>query len=116
MKITTNWLVNIKSKEVEDKVNKATKQGLLDSVTDIANDAIQMSPVLTGNNRRSIKFEVGPGKPVAEKELEGAVYGTSGYSGFLEVGTSRMSAQPYFRPALDKNLKNLPNNIKGHLA
>ena len=116
MKITTNWVVNIKTKEVEDKVDRASKQGLLDSVTDIANDAIGMSPILTGNNRRSIKFEVGPGGDVAKKELEGAVYSTSGYGGFLETGTVNMGAQPYFKPALDKNIKNLPNNIKGHMG
>ena len=83
MKITTNWLVNIKSKEVEDKVKKATEQGLKDAVVDIANDAIQMSPIDTGNNRRSIKFEVGPGGEVAKGDLEAAVYSTSGYGGFL---------------------------------
>ena len=83
MKISTKWLVNLKIPEVERKVDKASKQGLLDSVTDIANDAIQGSPIDTGNNRRSIKFEVGPGKEIATKEGEGAVYSTSGYGGFL---------------------------------
>lgn len=116
MKITTDWLVNIKTKEVEDKVNKASQQGLLDSVTDIANDAIQMSPIDTGNNRRSIKYEVGPGKEVAQKDLEGAIYSTSGYGGILETGSVKMSARPYFKPALDRNIKNLPQNIKAHLS
>ena len=116
MKITTNWVTNIKSKEVEDKVKKASQQGLKDSVTDIANDAIKGSPVLTGNNRRSIMFEVGPGGEVAKGDLEGAVYSTSGYGGYLETGTVKMPARPYFKPALDMNLKNLPNNIKGHLS
>ena len=116
MKITTDWLVNIKSKEVEDKVKKATQQGLKDSVTDIANDAIKGSPWLFGNNARSIKYEIGPNKPVAEKELEGAVYSTSGYGGILETGSVKMNPRPYFKPALDKNIKNLPQNIKAHLA
>ncbi len=116
MKITTDWIVNIKVKEVQDKVKKANQQGLKDTVVDIANDAIKGSPVLTGNNRRSIKFEVGPGGEVAKKEGEGAVYSTSGYGGFLETGTVKMPAQPYFKPALDKNIKNLPKNIKGHLG
>ncbi len=115
MKITVDFKLNLKTKEVEDKVKKATKQALKDSVTDIANDAIKMSPVLTGNNRRSIKFEVGPGGEVAKGELEGAVYSTSGYGGFLETGTVNMPAQPYFKPALDMNIKNLPKNIKAHL-
>ena len=115
MKITTNWLLKLKIPEVDDKVEKASRQGLRDSVTDIANDAIKGSPYLTGNNRRSIAFEVGPGGEVAKRELEGAVYSSSGYGGMLETGTVNMPARPYFKPALDRNMKNLPKNIKGHL-
>lgn len=116
MKITTDFKVNLKTKDVERKVERATKQGIQDAVVAIANDAIKLSPVLTGNNRRSIQFEVGPGKPIAQKELEGAVYSTSGYGGYLETGTVKMAAQPYFKPALDKNIKNLPKNIKTNLS
>ena len=116
MKLTTKWDINLKTKEVEDKVKKATQQGLKDVVVDIANDAIKGSPKLTGNNARSIMFEVGPGGEVAKSELEGAVYSTSGYGGILETGSVKMSARPYFKPALDKNAKNLPKNIKVHLG
>jgi len=116
LKIKTDFKVNLKSKEVQDKVEKATKQGIQDAVVAIAGDAIKLSPHVTGNNRRSIMFEVGPGKPVAQGELEGAVYSTSGYGGFLETGTVNMAAQPYFKPALDKNIKNLPKNIKTNLS
>ncbi len=115
MKITTAWIVNLKTKEVETKINKASKQGLKDVVVDIAGDTIKGSPWLTGNNARSIKYEVGPGGEVAKKELEGAIYSTSGYGGFLETGTVKRAAKPYFKPALDKNIKKLPKNIKAHL-
>ena len=114
-KITTKWEVNLNPK-AKAEVEKATKQGLNDTVVDIANDAIQGSPVLTGHNKRSIKYEVGPGGEVAKRELEGAVYSASGYGGFLETGTVKMAAQPYFKPALDKNIKKLPLNIKGHMG
>lgn len=115
MKITTKWVLNLKTKEAQDKVNKASKQGMKDVVIDIANDAIQGSPVDTGNNRRSIKYEVGPGGEVAKEELSGAVYSTSGYGGMLETGTVHRPATPYFKPALDKNIKNLPKEIKAEL-
>ena len=115
VKITTDWALNLKTKEAQDKVNKATKQGMTDIVTDISNDAIQGSPVLTGNNRRSIRYEVGPGKEVAKEELSGAIYSTSGYGGMLETGTATMPARPYFKPALDKHIKNLPKGIKANL-
>ncbi len=115
MKITSKWIFNLKTKEVQTKVNKATKQGLKDVVVDITNEAIRLSPVLTGNNRRSIKYEVGPLGEIAKDELSGAVYSTSGYGGYLETGTVNMPAQPYFKPALDKNIKKLPVGIKANL-
>jgi len=99
---------------VRDKLNKLSKTiekameaGLKDTIVDIANDAIKGSPVLTGNNRRSIRYE--------SKGLTASTFSTSGYGGYLETGTSKMGAQPYFKPALDANLPNLGKNIKGHL-
>lgn len=115
-KISVDIKLNLKTKEATDKVEKATKQGMKDVVTDIAGDTIKGSPVLTGHNRRSIKFEVGPDGEVAKKEGEGAVYSTSGYGGILETGSVKMPARPYFKPALDKHAKSLPKNIKVHLG
>lgn len=108
MKLDIKFITNLKTKEATNKVEKASEQGLKDVITDIASDAIKGSPVDTGHNRRSIMFEA--------KELEGSVYSTSGYGGYLETGTRFMPAQPYFKPALDKNIKNLPKNIKVHLG
>ncbi len=107
MKFKTDVIMNLKTKEVRDKVNKATEKAIKDVVVDIANDAIKGSPVDTGNNRRSIKYEA--------KGLEGVVYSTSGYGGYLETGTVKMPAQPYFKPALDKNMHKLPAGIRAEL-
>lgn len=115
VKISSSFKINIKNKEVQEKVQKASHKSLVDVVTDIGNDAIKGSPYLTGNNRRSIKYEVGPGKEVAKGELEGAIYSTSGYGGYLETGTVFMAARPYFKPALDRNIKQLPQGIKAEL-
>jgi len=115
MKITSNVTTNIRSKQVADQVKKATNKSLKNVVVDIANDAIKGSPVLTGTNRRSIKYEVGPGGEIAKNEGEGAIYSTSGYGGFLETGTVKRSATPYFKPALDRNIHKLPQGIKAEL-
>ena len=117
VKISSKFTVNLKNKEVQAKVNNATKKSLLNVVVAIANDVIKIHPwkTVTGNNSRSIRFEVGPGKPVAMRELEGAIYSTSGYGGFLETGTRFMAAQPYFKPALDRHIKELPEGIKAEL-
>ena len=107
MKIKADMVMNLKNKEVANKVGKATEKSIKDVVRDIAQDAIRGSPIDTGNNRRSIKFEA--------KGLEGAVYSTSGYGGFLETGTVKMAARPYFKPALDRNIHKLPQGIKAEL-
>ena len=62
-------------------------------------DAVELSPWITGNNRRSIDSEVKEegGKPVA------TVFTQSGYGGYLEIGTTKRPATPYLKPAFDKN-------------
>jgi len=94
--------------KLSGKMKDAMEAGIRDLVVAVAGDAIKGSPVLTGNNRRSIRYEA--------KGLEGSIFSTSGYGGFLEIGTAVMSGRPYFRPALDKNLPNFGKFIKEHLS
>ena len=115
MKITAKWIVDDQSDEVKKAVDKASKGALSDTIIDIAEDTIKGSPWLTGNNARSIMFEVGPGGEVAKSSDEGAVYSTSGYGGFLETGSKGRPARPYFRPALDKHIHKLAGKIKTKL-
>ena len=109
MKFSAAIITNLKIKEAKNKVNKAGEKALKDTITDIAEEVITIHPWknVTGNNSRSIKYEV--------KGLSGAVYSTSGYGGYLETGTSRMAARPYFKPALDRNIHKLPEGIKAEL-
>ncbi len=112
MRINMTMRSNISSKtrEAAAKIRKASEEAVRDVVVLIANDAIKGSPVAKiggGNNRRSIKFE--------SKGLTGSIFSTSGYGGFLETGTVKMAARPYFKPALDKNLPKLPRSIKAAL-
>lgn len=115
MKVTTGLRLNLQTPQVLNRVVNAGAKALKDVVTDIANDAIKGSPKVTGNNARSIKFEVGPRGEITKSVLEGAVYSTSGYGGYLETGTVKMSARPYFKPALDKHIGKLPGEIKAKL-
>lgn len=131
MKIGATWVLNLETKEAIEKVEKAYSLSLKEAVVEIANAAIQESPHVTGHNRRSIAYKIGSkvttkGKPKSGedpftetnpdlKPNEGAVYSTSGYGGYLETGTSKMAAQPYFRPALDANIDKLAKGMKAHL-
>ena len=125
MKIRADVFMNLRTKEVINQVNRATKKALRDVITDIANAVIKGSPHITGHNRLGGKV-TRTGKSRAKeppftdwqpelKELEGAVYSTSGYGGYLETGTVNMPAQPYFKPALDRNIHKLPAGIKAEL-
>jgi len=132
MKLNVKFITNLKTKEATNKVNKATQLGIRDTVVDIHGDTIKNAKSvrfwLTGHNARSITSEVSgmgtvqrgedaePERVVDNSKMEGAVYSTSGYGGYGETGTRFMAARPYFKPALDKNMKNLPKNIKTHLG
>ena len=107
MKFNFKFITNLKIKEVTNKVDNASKKAFKNTVVAIANDVIKESPYLSGNNARMIKYDI--------DGLSGAVYSTSGYGGYLETGTSRMPARPYFKPALDKHFSKLPAGIKAEL-
>jgi len=126
-RITIESYVDINTKEVEELVSGAILKGLRDTIVAIHNDVVELSPVKTGHNRRSIASEVSrmgtvtqgddaqPEKVVDDSLDEAACYSTSGYGGFLETGTSKMAAQPYFRPAFDMHKDELVENIKNHM-
>ena len=115
MKMSSSITLNLKVDEAIKQVAEANKLAMRDTTVEVTHDAVQLSPWITGNNRRSITGEVsgmgmaasgGAGRierMVYDSKTEGAVYSTSGYGGFLEVGTSKMAAQPYIKPASDKN-------------
>ena len=131
MKISIETKMNLKIKEVQDKVKKATRLAIRDTVVAIHGDAIKNAKAIgawkTGHNVRSLVSEVSgmgivrqgedakPERVVDDSKLEGAVYSTSGYGGFIETGTVKMEARPYLKPALDRNIHKLPRKIKAEL-
>ncbi len=115
------------SKEAVAATHKAAQLGLRDTIVAVHRDAVRGSPHKTGYNRRSIASEVsGMGtvirgtyaeinRMVNDSGLEAVCYSTSGYGGYLETGTWKMAARPYFRPALDMHKGQLASNIKRHM-
>jgi HK97 gp10 family phage protein len=61
----------------------------------MAMEAKHLSPVFSGNNKDSIAYKAG----VEKGKVFGRVFTESGYGGWLEIGTARMPARPYFAPA-----------------
>ena len=132
MKVLAKLILNLKTVEALSKVANATDDGLKDTLVDIAGDVIKLSPKKTGHNMRSIAYKLGSkvvhtgsekggeqpfekGEPDVIKH-QGAIYSTSGYGGYLEVGFKSYKGKAYFRRALDKNLKSLGKNIKAHIG
>ncbi len=132
MKLNVRVILNLQTDKVISLAEKAGRLGVRDIVVAIARDTIHPpSPVLTGHNRRSMAYIVeGLTKHAMGTEnageprfidwtpdvghLQGAVYSTSGYGGWLEVGTAKMSKRPYIKPAFDRHIGDLPGNIKRH--
>jgi len=112
MKIDVSVKLNLKTEEATEKVKSAVKKAMKETIVDVANGAMKNSPKKTGNNMRRIAYQVpgeqgqtleGPVDGVELNELEGAVYSTSGYGGYLETGTSKMTPRPYIKLAVDVN-------------
>jgi HK97 gp10 family phage protein len=72
-------------------------QMMLDLAHDVEAVAKMMAPYRTGDLRGSIQSTVDflPGRRVAA-----FIGSTLDYAGYVELGTSKMAAQPYLRPAL----------------
>lgn len=62
----------------------------------------------TGVNRRSIDAEV----ELKEDGIHAELFTQSGYGAYLELGTSKMRAQPYLYPAFVKFIGDLQGRIK----
>ena len=110
MKITSKWTTNLKTKEVENAVNNAAKATVKEVVVLIASDVKKGSPVLTGHNRRSIRFKM---ESYGILETEGQVFSSSGYGGYLEL--YHRTHAGYFRRALEAHMGKLPSGIKARL-
>jgi HK97 gp10 family phage protein len=105
--------LTLRTEEVKEQVKQAT----LAAVTtvfelDIKPRAVEGSPVITGTNRRSIDTEVTQQPEGVKAEL----FTQSGYGGYIEVGTSKMKAQPYLWPAFQEGITAIGERVKEELG
>ena len=82
----------------------ATKRKLHEFALTMQRKAKMKSPVAKwdpvhkrkgGNNMRSIAFDM-------PSPMQARVFTQSNYGGYLELGTSKMAARPYFKPAYEE--------------
>jgi len=104
MKIDIEMITNLKTAELQAKVDNAAQSAIKDVTIAIASDVVKLSPWKTGNNRRSIDFTL--------SKYGSSIFSTSGYGGYLETGTVRRGPTPYFRPALDLHIHEIPEHMR----
>lgn len=82
---------------------KKTEKDILDDIGKFVKAEAQMrAPILTGNLRRSIDYQV-----VSENEVDIGATAEADYAVYVEKGTSKMAAQPFLEPAAMDNLGQL---------
>ena len=87
------------SRNVIEEARRLAAEQIALFCSTMAVEAKELSPVDTGHNRDSIDYTA--------NGLSGEIFTQSGYGGWLEVGTSKMDAQPYFRPAFEQTRQDM---------
>lgn len=94
---------DLSTKAIMRKMDEACKETIKETCNDIEKMAKQFAPVRTGALRDSIKSKT--------DAMEGTVYSTARYAGYVENGTRYMKAQPFLRPAVDAGLKTMKERM-----
>ena len=82
-------------KQVEMRVHKQAAEYLEKIALTVEAESKRLAPVRTGRLRASITHEVN------EAELLARIGSDVSYAIYQELGTSKMAAHPFLRPALD---------------
>ena len=97
MMVELKWYGDKAIRNMEQAVNVALEVSALV----VEGAAKNLAPVDTGNLRNSITH-------VIDSQGKAARVGTNVHYGpYVELGTSKMAAQPYLSPALDQNKGNI---------
>jgi HK97 gp10 family phage protein len=103
--------IDIKADAVEN--SPVTPEGVAHNVElKAAGKLGSRPPVGTGHNRRSIDVTV----TETDKGPQAQLFTQSGYGGYLELGTSKMRAQPYLFPAFQRHIAKLPAKVRAFLG
>lgn len=111
------------SVKVNRAANKAALKTALDTQRRIKRNIKSVGAVRTGYMRDSVYANVGPskaavsaGKGVISVSSGPRVFGEVGvgadYAYYVEYGTSKMKARPFFRPAIDEMERTFARNIR----
>lgn len=92
---------------LNDNVEKGIERGLAKGALRVEIAAKEQTPVDTGKLRGSIQTNLSPKQAEVGTNVE--------YAPYVELGTSKMAAQPYLYPALAANRKKILDDIKNEI-
>jgi HK97 gp10 family phage protein len=98
--------------DVEASVRDASVEAIDETNTAAAAQAKGAAPVRSGEHRDSI--EVQPAL-IEGDQVTGSWGANAKHSPFVELGTSKMAAQPHLRPAADAENRKLAGRIRDRL-
>jgi HK97 gp10 family phage protein len=106
------FTLNLDTEGAKAKIREAILAGVTEVFElDIKPEAVNLSPYITGTNRRLIDEDV----VEVPEGVQATLYGQSGYSGYLELGTVKMKAQPYLWPAFNQFVSKIFDVVKSKL-
>lgn len=91
-----------------EELEKKLEQALLKGAIKVERDAVLKAPVDTGELRNSIGYKKGE---FTDEQKEYIVYARSKHAKFIEYGTRKSKAQPFLRPAFQKNKQSIIDEI-----
>jgi hypothetical protein len=122
--ISATATLHLDTTEMLAKVNGALLEATQDVFTEIEFSAAERSPVLAeatsartpGENRDSIREKVRSAVSQHAEGVRARVFTTSGFGGYVELGTKKTRAQPYIYPAFEEHIGDLPDVVKEKLS
>jgi hypothetical protein len=121
--VSATATLNLQTTEAMFKVNEALFAATQDVFAEITFTAAEHSPVLVkatserlpGENRESLRDTVRHAVTQHAEGVRARVFTTSGFGGWLELGTVKTRAQPYIWPAFEEHIGKLPEATKERL-
>jgi hypothetical protein len=113
--------LNLHTEEANDFILQAVFEAIQEVVGfDVVEEARGMCPVLPkatkhrepGVLRDSIQSTVRQ----TAKGVRARIFTTAGYGGWVELGTAKMSAEPYLWPAFEVHAQRIPEQVAANLA
>ena len=99
--------LQLRTQEAEDKLLRAAAEALNSAASSCADTARQLAPVDTG----FLHDHISQTKEASEHDLEAEVTSEADYSLYVEFGTVKMDAQPFFTPSFESAKRQL-NKVK----